>query len=101
MIGQHQQIICFHSVSVHICISVSAFSAVRQIRICPIPKFRTEIGFTLSVEIYIHLDNPVIMLTVMSAQIFLYVFACIYERICACRTVSLRETLTAVREWAC
>ena len=32
----------------------------------------------------------------MRAQIFLYVFSCIYERICACRTVSLHETLTAI-----
>ena len=37
----------------------------------------------------------------MSEQIFLYVFARIYERICACRTVSVRETRTAVHEWAC
>ena len=42
-----------------------------------------------------------LVLAVMHAQIFLYVFARIYERICACRTVSLRETRTAVREWAC
>ena len=37
----------------------------------------------------------------MRAQIFPYVFARNYGRICACRTVSLRETHTAVHEWAC
>ena len=37
---------------------------------------------------------------VVRAPIFLYVFARIYERICACRTVSLREIRTAVRECA-
>ena len=54
VIGQHRWIICFRSVSVQVCVSECAFGAVRQIRICPIPKFRTEIGLALSIfSVYI------------------------------------------------
>ena len=49
VIGQHRWIICFRSVSVQVCISACALGAVRQIGICPIPKFRTEIGLLLSI----------------------------------------------------
>ena len=42
-----------------------------------------------------------LVLANMPAQIFLCLFACIYERTCVCRTVSVHETCTAVCEWAC
>ena len=81
----------FCSVSVQVCISACAFGAVRQIRICPIPKFRTEIGLSLSIfSDYIQTSWILVgipLAAAMRAQFFLYVFAHIYERICVKHTL--------------
>ena len=65
-------------------------------------ELKSDFHFLYVATIFRQHHQPLaLVLAVMRAQFFLYVFARIYKRICACRTVSLRETRTTVCEWAC